>query len=464
MNTRTICSAPRELSLLRRFYSGLYSQEFPDADERESLENMETYLRLKAEGWYGLNNYHILILQDDSGNIAGGVVADYFERSNVGVIEFMVVAPELRGHGLGKMLLNEVSQRFREDSLRAGHAGLYGICAEVNDPYRRCDVQEHLDGFARLRMWDHFGFRLLDFPYVQPPLSSDQEAVVGLGLMFRPERVDLAECLPSNLVVHIVADYQIWAMRIAEPDREPDFQRMQQWLRQRAVIGLIDMRAYVCEEAEPPFSVAEVHNDDAELIMQFAEFYSQAFTDEATTVEASEFAAGSRFATDPLPHHYWLWGVKSPGAQRLLGLASFFSFPHCGFGGYAALSGPLQRKGLIRRFLRMMERQIVQGNSVARGWYVECDPGGTAARLAPRFGFTEVPMVYRQPRLHTDKTGVSEGKVLSLFYKPFGRVYRRELPSMDNLVRDLAEFLPRIYYLDVARLADALAKMEWPCA
>jgi GNAT superfamily N-acetyltransferase len=448
--------------VLSAFYRGVYSREFPDVDERESLENMVAYLRLKTEGWYGMNNYHIVILQDDAGNIAGGMVADYFERSNVGVIEFVVVAPELRGRGLGKLLLREISQRLEADSRRAGHAGLNGICAEVNDPYRRCDVQEHLDGFARLRIWDHFGFRLLDFPYVQPPLSSDQDAVVGLGLMFRPERAELARQVPSALVEHIVADYQIWAMRISEPDREPDFQRMQGWLRQRSSVGLIDMRAYVCEEAEPPFDIAEVRDGDDELITQFAEIYGKSFADEETAVEASEFTRGSRIAAEPVPHHYWLWVVRAPGDRQLVGLASFFSFPHCGFGGYAALSGGVQHKSRIQRFLRLMERQIVQANSVASGWYVECDPASTAARLAPRFGFAQVPMIYRQPRLHTDRTGVSEGKVLALFYKPFGRVYEVPVLSLAGLQRDLREILARIYYLDTGGVDSAMAKMTWP--
>ena len=47
--------------LLRYFYEELYVPEFSDADERESLENMEQYLELKAQGWYGKNNYHIII-------------------------------------------------------------------------------------------------------------------------------------------------------------------------------------------------------------------------------------------------------------------------------------------------------------------------------------------------------------------------------------------------------------------
>lgn len=461
MKTRYLNDDTPSLTKLGQFYGGIYTDEFPDSDERELLENMENYLRLRERGWYDLNNYHILLLEDDGGRVAGGIVADYFARSNVGVVEFVVVDPSHRGMGLGKLLLSEVGRRFEEDSRRAGHDGLNGICAEVNDPYRRCDVREHLDGFARLRMWDKFGYRLLDFPYVQPPLSADQEAVVGLGLMFRPMCGELRGSVPAALVETIVADYQIWAMRIPDPENEPDFRQMRSWLRQRSSVGLLNMSAYVCGEEVPPFEAVEIREGDGVLAGQLAEVYTQAFSDDATAVDASEFSRGSYSSPEPVAHDYWLWGLRRPG-ERLAGMASFFSFPHCGFGGYATLSGSILHKGHIRRLLRLIEQQIVRVNPVATGWYGECEPDSTASRLAARLGFFKVPMTYLQPRLHTDKTGVSEGKPLDLFYKPFGRNYMLPTLPLENLRRDLREILAGIYYLDEAGLDGAMAKMAWP--
>src|SRR5688572_18112479 len=112
MKVNHISAISSDISLLREFYGSIYVQEFPDADERESLGNMENYLGLKEAGWYRTNNYHILLIKDDDDRIAGGVVADYFERSNIGIIEFMVVDPALRGHGLGKRLLAEITRCF----------------------------------------------------------------------------------------------------------------------------------------------------------------------------------------------------------------------------------------------------------------------------------------------------------------------------------------------------------------
>lgn len=71
-------------------------------------------------------------------------------------------------------------------------------------------------------------------------------------------------------------------------------------------------------------------------------------------------------------------------------------------------------------------------------------------------------MIYRQPRLHTDLTGVSEGTPLALLYKPFGRVYETPVLPLANLKRDLKEILARIYYLEPAGVDASMAKMTWP--
>jgi GNAT superfamily N-acetyltransferase len=450
------------LRLLSEFYHGLYTIEFPDSDERELLENMEHYLQLRRAGWYQQNNYYILILTDSGGTICGGIIADYFARSNVGVIEFMVVSSERRGQGLGKMLLGEIEQHFATAATAAGYSSLNGICGEVNDPYRRCEVEEHLDGFARLLMWDRFGFKLLDFPYVQPALSEGQSPVTGLGLMFKPVHTGFSKKIPASLVLNIVADYQIWAMRIPTPESRPEYAGMRRSLIGKQEVNLLNLRAYSCAESPPPFEAVEIRDGDEAMVKAFTNIYRQAFHDDTTAVDASEFARGTRMGQTPVPHQYWMWGIRPLSSEPFLGLASFFSFPHCGFAGYAALSGTLQRKEAIRRLLRLMEQQIVRANPVACGWYGECEPNSTASRIARRFGFSRVPMTYRQPRLHTDTSGKSEGITLELLFKPFGRVYASPSLSLAELQRDLREILARVYYLDETGLRNAMNRMQWP--
>jgi hypothetical protein len=79
--------------LLRRFYAEIYVSEFPDPNERESLENMLAYIQQREAGGYSPNNYHIIIALD-GGDPVGCVVADYFAGPNAGVIEYIAVAPQ----------------------------------------------------------------------------------------------------------------------------------------------------------------------------------------------------------------------------------------------------------------------------------------------------------------------------------------------------------------------------------
>ncbi|MEQ1638436.1 MAG: hypothetical protein ABL903_17325 [Methylococcales bacterium] len=68
-----LSSLASDLSILSHFYTTIYELEFPDPDERESLENMSNYLRLKTEGWYRKNNYHILVVIQDEQLVAGSI-------------------------------------------------------------------------------------------------------------------------------------------------------------------------------------------------------------------------------------------------------------------------------------------------------------------------------------------------------------------------------------------------------
>ena len=94
-----------DLDLLREFYDECFEPEFPDADERESCEQIEAYLRLKEFGWYENNNYHVIVMLDADDNPIGGSISDYFSRPNAGVIEYLVIKPEHRQKGLGRRLL-----------------------------------------------------------------------------------------------------------------------------------------------------------------------------------------------------------------------------------------------------------------------------------------------------------------------------------------------------------------------
>ena len=166
-------STAEHRELLRKFYTGLYEEQFPDYNERESLENMEDYLRKKAQGWYGLNNYHI-VLGFDADQVVAACIADYFHESNTGVIEFLLVAPLRRSGGLGRRMLEQMVAVFDLDAQRAGYDHAAYVMGEMNDPFVTDPATDNLNPFDRARIWGGWGFGVLNFPYVQPALGEDK--------------------------------------------------------------------------------------------------------------------------------------------------------------------------------------------------------------------------------------------------------------------------------------------------
>lgn len=240
-----LTALPRDIALLTFFYETLYLQEFPDADERESLANMIRYLELKSRGWYGANNYHIALLMH-AGEPVGCSVCDYLAAANAGVIEFLMVAPTLRRCGFGGHLLRWTETTLALDADIRSAQDLHCIVAEMDDP--RCSSAPHsgLEPQVRAGIWSAWGYRKLAFDYVQPALSPGQQAVRHLMLL---AKLTGAEPHATGLGTHclrtILREYLHWAMRIEVPEQLPEYQEMAAQLNERPAVDLVPLDAYL---------------------------------------------------------------------------------------------------------------------------------------------------------------------------------------------------------------------------
>lgn len=237
---RELGTSAADLALLRGFYDDLYCREFPEADERESFENMVMYL---GGAGSNPNGYHIVLaLRADQ--VIGGSVSDYFAVSHSGVIEFVVIAPAARGRGWGTALLRKTEGLLAADAEHVG-AKLQFVMAEINDPWLSVATHDTLDPFERARWWGRRGYGRLAFPYVQPPLSSAQAAVEHLMLCTKLVAHPRETSLPSASVLAFVRDYLMFAMRFNEPDVSADFVHMRSWLNEHALVTIEPLAAYV---------------------------------------------------------------------------------------------------------------------------------------------------------------------------------------------------------------------------
>ena len=95
-----------------------------------------------------------------------------------------------------------------------------------------------------------------------------------------------------------------------------------------------------------------------------------------------------------LRYTYHLWVARAPVGDEVESLASFFTFGHCGFGGYT-VRRRLPRVGPNVSFavgIASVEERMRRDNPHIEGWFIECNPQ-EEKRLALffyRYGFREV--------------------------------------------------------------------------
>lgn len=439
-----LTDSPADLELLTRFYSELYVANFPDADERESLANMQRYLTLKREGWYGRNNYHIALLMDE-GHVVAASVSDYFANVNFGVIEFILVDEGRRGCGFGRGIHEATLALLHNDARRTGKAGLDANIIELNDPFRVPANRDNFDPFSRAMAWSGWGYGRLRFGYVQPSLSPEQKPVDCLILAAKTFAPELAQSLPSERVRHFLEAYLVWAMRIPVPKDNSTFRSMAKHLAAVDRVEIEPLANYVGRSASPALDVREATDPaDANFVGATA-VYARAFPPGPSTVDPSTFARSLSRMRERKHHHYHFWALAETPAAPVHGMAAFFVMPSFGFGGYIALEAPLAGGGLSRVLLKRMEERMIRDEPDVREWYIECDPNSVQQRIFEHLGFVAVPARYHQPRLGSSGDGTDLGPELILMRKGLGEEFDRRSISRRRLSAVLRSILKVVY-------------------
>lgn len=184
--------------VIDRFFVG-YDRAFVLPDEREEIAGFRDCLALNR-GWrkaFGRTHCElVMIISDSSGTLLGGAnflatalsPASSFPPATV-ALNYVFVEQAARGRGL----LRKVVEIVRTLALKsvelpsASDSSQPGVFIEQNDPlklseeeYRQDTEHSGMDQIDRLSIWAKVGARIVDFPYVQPALSSTQSPDDGL--------------------------------------------------------------------------------------------------------------------------------------------------------------------------------------------------------------------------------------------------------------------------------------------
>jgi GNAT superfamily N-acetyltransferase len=220
------CTADPRDPLVEVFFKG-YDQAFVLESEKEQLSGFRAclalnstpaYARLAAR--YGPYRELVLVVTDPAAGTApiGGANFIGFPLFMPGPdgdrlllslhLNYLFVVPGVRGRGYAGRILQacaaaartalqsaleqfseqQAAPQWRQAAAAVAQAPLL-IFLEQNDPlrmdaddYARDSAHAGLDQVARVAIWTRLGARIVDFPYVQPPLSADQEADDSLVL------------------------------------------------------------------------------------------------------------------------------------------------------------------------------------------------------------------------------------------------------------------------------------------
>jgi GNAT superfamily N-acetyltransferase len=223
--------------LLEHFFSG-YDRAFVLPDEREELEGFRACLAINpaSRERFGRRHREMVVVVDDvaSGQLLGG--ANFLStRINhppanhppVAVaLNYLFVEAAARGKGLARRLSAEVARLANRAVDAADDAPPPALFIEQNDPLRLSDADyaadsEHagIDQIDRLAVWAKMGALLVDFAYVQPSLSADQDCDDGLAYAVMNMGVEAIDA--AYLRAHLESFFGISVLKGGDPGADP---------------------------------------------------------------------------------------------------------------------------------------------------------------------------------------------------------------------------------------------------
>jgi hypothetical protein len=202
-------------ALFERFFEG-YEQAFTLPDETEDWDGFAQCLALnhgaghqRLAARFGAFRELCVVATDevDSAMVGGAnFIAIAPDPALPGApvtanLNYIYICPGARGRGALRRFVEALHRQI--GSLFGGGDRPVAIFIEQNDPFRmspeayaRDSAHSGMDQFDRLRIWSRMGALVVDFPYVQPPLSTGQEAdatlvysVLGVAAQWLPAAV-----------------------------------------------------------------------------------------------------------------------------------------------------------------------------------------------------------------------------------------------------------------------------------
>ena len=226
----------REL-YLQRFYDECMLTNFPDKDE---LDPIEVWVEMFTPE-YDTTVMHIIVVLTEDDRFAAGVVAEYYPKSQCGLLSYLLVQPEFRGPALGLVgKITPASSHIVDLSAQLrGVPHLKHYFCETNNPLGVLEINDNMPPRRRVVLFHRLGFSLVNFPYVQYPLADDQSSVDFLLLMVYQRDPSAPQTVVESKTMRLWLDE--FALSTGVADGGDDFKKSLQWLDENPFIPITSL-------------------------------------------------------------------------------------------------------------------------------------------------------------------------------------------------------------------------------
>jgi hypothetical protein len=238
--------------VLDQFFAA-YDSSFVLDNEKEGLAGFVACLALNEaprhrdlSEQYGPFREFVIVVREPSGVLVGGLnfvafVLDDPDRAGHALslnLNYIFVPPSQRCRGVFKTMVSDLptlafalfghtnAADIPESWTALGEPPAIYTFIEQNDPYRmsfedyvRDTRATGLDQLARIALWGRQGARIIDFPYVQPALTADQEADPNLAYAVLGAMPGSLH--PALLRQHLLRFFAISVLKGRDPETDP---------------------------------------------------------------------------------------------------------------------------------------------------------------------------------------------------------------------------------------------------
>lgn len=185
------------MEIFYKFYREIIVPNFDD-NECETIIQFENELKLEDDN----RKYYIIVILDDDTNTLGGIIFDYLADTNVGLIEYIVTDSKQKRKGIASASLKFMVNILNNEAKKRGCERIKFICGEVE---KQINGREDKHYF-----WEKYGFKKLDFNYIQPALDSEKQPVeiMDFGIMTKiPNAEFLEKGINTKDLINILYNY-----------------------------------------------------------------------------------------------------------------------------------------------------------------------------------------------------------------------------------------------------------------